>query len=183
MARNLNLLQLWLKNQRSLFFWVQKDNLSQPLIHVFIRGKIPRPIIEAILQLANAEKNAEPYNHERSINTVLGSIVHYHHSSSLSSITDLTSSLEILLVSVLRLVCCLVINVHVSSLYIRKTLKLNLELLSHVMCMSQTAFGVHDNINLSDESGAGVVDTDCIDAFDLWGVGKADIGDELLGLD
>jgi len=90
--------------------------------------------------------------------------------------------LKILLISVFRLVCRLVIDVDVRPLDIREALQLDLQRLGHVVGISQGRVRVHDDVDFGDQSRARVITSDGVDAQDFRGVGQADVRNQLLDL-
>lgn len=83
----------------------------------------------------------------------------------------------------LGLVRGLVVDVDVGALNVGQVLELELELLGDVVGGAQGGVGVHDDVDLGDEAGAGMVAPHRVDAADQVAVGDADVRDEALHLD
>ena len=64
----------------------------------------------------------------------------------------------------------LIINMHIRPLHIGQTLKLNLQLLGHIMSSAQSGLWIHDDVDFDDEAGTAVVGADGVDLEDVGGV-------------
>lgn len=64
----------------------------------------------------------------------------------------------------------LIVNVHESPLDRRQLLELDLQVLGDVVDDLEALVAVHDDVDLYQEAGAGVVGADCVDLLDEGGV-------------
>lgn len=78
---------------------------------------------------------------------------------------------QLLLQKMLRLMCRLIINMHVGPFHIRQGLKFHLQLLGNVVGGLQGVIAVHDDVDLDYETGTGGVGADGVDGCYEWGMG------------
>ena len=60
----------------------------------------------------------------------------------------------------------LVVDVDVGSLHVGQTLKLDLEFFGNVVRGPETVLGIHDDVDLHDQTGAGMVGPHSVDLLD-----------------
>ena len=71
----------------------------------------------------------------------------------------------------LRLMGGLKVDMHIRPLDIRQRLELHLQLLGDIVSGTERLVGVHDDVDLDEETRAGGVGADGVDGGDHWGVG------------
>ncbi len=82
----------------------------------------------------------------------------------------------------LRLMARLEINMHIRPFHIRQALELHLQILGHIVGGAQRLGGVHDDVDLDDDAGAGMVGAHGVEGEDLGRVRHGDVRDPLLQL-